>query len=960
MGQLANILNIDGRMLDFSEDIEVIRSISVIAQTWQTHRSELADLAISDVFQFINAIEEDQAFLTALAGIGLNATEVQQVVETISSRIGRIPEKYRKLIEPVSRLTEENPGADTGLVAWQLLDLAQAARIPGDIPYGFDLGLGAGLVFEAGDRWPRAEDSVAPPLLRMGLGGILKVNADAALPLNAGSLRLGVKNQASTALNYFFRPAEPEVLYGAAVAARLPGLCNPFSLDDVWRAFTQTDLQGLIVDVDGSTCVDIELGIAEGFTISSELAAAEVGLTVGVKVKREGEYQLVLKPMGQGGGAGHVLEAHLVRNDTRERDVSAGLGIDVDLEGLANRLRQILKRHQGAFDDVLSRYADYLTPGTYLQDHLGRLLTDKMGEVISNQEVQASLKTAVHRALGLSRKPTKAQLRGILEREVAAVIDGLGGVVTTHPQRVANEATHALAARLGIEAGDATDRLQSALTELIAGLQDDLTTKVKGLTDQQLDDLDRLLGKAGLQVSAAASKADRAVQGVREIIGKYENLLKRLIAATEDAARTRITARLTREFTFSSGRSLEVAMHISADTPNTREAYATLVRGDLSGVLDLLRATPAGISFDQENMTLTRFERLRQRLGFEVVFLGFEFGTLSIFEAEARVLADGSGRVSVVSNGAWLKRRNTPKEDREIRFVDAFELTAAKATRNLNIDLDLVHMDERLRIDEVIAFLQGFEAAALLPSGTSQRAAGVVRGWFGDGEQFIKADINLGLRLGHNASVRLLRLGDRRNDDLNGIARREIFGIALRELVEGGAYGKQEVVEIAIAVLEQQERQGESVRLVDVFYDYTPTLHQRLLGDRDLSPTFHKQRIRELQSAQRIHGLCMAFVNFVDTMGDIYLAEPSIDGSQGWTESDYLDAQKRLNRQIRRWLRVKSKFLFLIDEEAHPRTVAFVGALIALAGSAAGEEAEPGLMLSVVRRDGTPGTAVLV
>ena len=181
----------------------------------------------------------------------------------------------------------------------------------------------------------------------------------------------------------------------------------------------------------------------------------------------------------------------------------------------------------------------------------------------------------------------------------------------------------------------------------------------------------------------------------------------------------------------------------------------------------------------------------------------------------------------------------------------------------------------------------------------------------------------------------------------------------MRELFEGGAYEEQAVAELAEAV-RAQARMEDTKKRVDVLYDYTQTLHKRLLGDRDLSPTFHKRRIRELERAQRLHSLCMAFVNFIDTMGDIYGASPSLDGSEGWTESDYLDAQKRLNRQIRSWLRVKSKFVFLIDEEAHPRTVAFVGALIAMAGITEEDEAQPGLTLSVVRRDGTPGTAVLV
>ena len=96
----------------------------------------------------------------------------------------------------------------------------------------------------------------------------------------------------------------------------------------------------------------------------------------------------------------------------------------------------------------------------------------------------------------------------------------------------------------------------------------------------------------------------------------------------------------------------------------------------------------------------------------------------------------------------------------------------------------------------------------------------------------------------------------------------------------------------------------------------------------------------------------MAYVEFIDIMGRVYEARPALIDDDGWTESQYINAQKALNNRIRSWLKIKSRWLFWIGEEAHPRTIAFVGALVATATP--GPEGVNGsaLNLTLVRRNG--------
>ena len=358
-------------------------------------------------------------------------------------------------------------------------------------------------------------------------------------------------------------------------------------------------------------------------------------------------------------------------------------------------------------------------------------------------------------------------------------------------------------------------------------------------------------------------------------------------------------------------------------------------------------------------MALTRFATVDRALGFDIVFLGIELNTQSIFDADAHVTADGSGRVSVTSSASFERRKSTKKEEREIRFVDAFELAAAEATRQFEIDLNISHEDEALERQEIARFLESFERARLLTAGTTERAVAVFERWAGPGDDpEVKADINLGLALDEKSSKELMQLTERNEGNLTDACRRRLFRIALRELGESGAYDFDTIGNLA-EVVRAQTRMDDSKTLAHVLFDYTSQLHERALGDLLHGGSSHARRKRELERASRLHGLCMGLVEFVDTMGDIYEAKPGLGGDGTWNEDDYLDAQRKLNRLIRRWLRTDTGLLFWISDKAHPLTVAFTGALIAIASIGADQDSAPALVVNLVRRDGTPGNETL-
>ena len=459
MADLTDILRLEDKVLEFARDIEVLGSLEIVVDTFREKRSEIVGLGVSDIFDFITSIEEDQDFFNALSGLGLDAANLKGLVTTVSSALGKIPEEKRKLLQALSDFDEQMAGKNPGLVDWTILDVGKSGQAAA--AYSFNVGAESTLAFEAGDTWPRPDTDMPDPLLRLGIAGALTASGDATVPLNAGPVKVDTTNTASAALDYFFDPEQVDELYAAAVGKRLGDLCNPFSLDSLWRNVASSDLRGVIAHIDGSTSLKIDVSIAEGFSIAGELAQATVGLTVGARIKRAGAYDLIIRTLPSAGVSNQSIEVSLLRNSLLERGRSLSLGIDVDLTGLAKRLREILKRHYGSFKDVLDEYEQYLMPGTYLRDELNTQLVNRVDAIVSDSDVQDILKEAFRGGLGLDKKPRLPALKGLIKEQITDRLDELGEVITSRADEVASEVASEIAGRIGLDAGEALDAIST-------------------------------------------------------------------------------------------------------------------------------------------------------------------------------------------------------------------------------------------------------------------------------------------------------------------------------------------------------------------------------------------------------------------------------------------------------------------------------------------------------------------
>jgi hypothetical protein len=954
---VVDILKAKAGFIRIADDLEILDALAEIRERWETLRQAAGEAAPATVIEFIERLiaeAGDGPLVELLIGSGRDGVRLRAALARIADVFGKIDTKYQPLLLPVASFDADVESPNTGLVEWKVVGVEErASATAGELGYSLDLGAHASLQLEAGDSWAGEDPHVPDPLLRVGFVGALEVSAKAALRSTFGALKLEAEASREAALDYYFDARDSDDIYARAVQRVLGELPNPWSLASMMQAVDHAGFVGAVIETLGHSTVSVDVSVAEGFALSAELKA-NVDLSFSTRVARRGTFYVKLKKLVATMESAVALEVTLERKRATDREGFLELGIDVDAAALGRRLVKVLERHEGKMKDVLDEYREFLTPGTYLRGAGQRHLQGFIDDLTSKPKLRAALKDAADRALGAT--PAAASVEAFLEEQVADLFDGASGVIGGAVDGVAKEIAAAFMERTGL-AGEAVDELVAEVPALIQRLRGDLEAKVKAAVGASASKLLKKLDGAGVKVARRGNRADNAFAGVREVIARHENAVDRLKKAVTDSAKMRLNAKITAVGRSTHERVVEARMIFKADSPEARQIYRRVLSGDLDAVLSLLDDGHPDVEVDREATALSAFKASGRKFGHAFVLLGFEVGGSTAFDAKSKVLVEGSGKVSVVSELTWKRRRSTPRKEREVSFVDSYELAAAKHTHDFRVDLALQHESEALRRRETQKLISSFENALLIPTGTTARAVAIFDEWFGTGDTKIAADIDFTLRLEGKEIPRLLCLGERAGDTISAAGRRRIFGIVLQALVQAGVHEQAHVAKLANLVHAQMKGDGEP-SIVDVLFAYTSTEHRRVLANPDLSPTVNRHAVQDLSRARALHERCMSLVELIDLMGDIYEATPSLSPDGGWSELDYDTAQRQIAKHLKAWLKTSSR-VFWISAEAHPLTVAFIGALAALAELGDVAEQDRVLSLTMTRRTVEPATVVL-
>lgn len=969
MADYLKLLHKGADAFGLDDDLALIEALVELADKW----GELAGKVdgIDTAEEFIVTFSGDMngdTVRTAFAAAGLAELHAKLAgpLDEAARLLGRIPEKYKMLLRPISTFNADGLPDDAGLVEWTIIDADRDFEAGDEFTLGF--GASAALAFEAGDRPTLAGTAADGPRLRLSATASCRAKAGATIPIKFGTISGSAEAKVDVGLDYFFDAGEDDGLYGLAVARRLPALPNPFSFDGLWEAFTASDLDAVVVRLTDSAEANVKFAIADAASFGSKILE-QLELTVSAAASHERQYVLTVSAVRDGGPKMRVL---LTRDLESERRLGLGFKIGLDLSSLTGRVHAVLKQAVEKSDAVLEKITPYLRPGTFLQQQLGGLIEAEAKRLVANEGLRSALVRDLRGAIGIDASD-QSSLEQWLTSKLTDAVDDAAAEITGRAESLRDKALERLVEANPRVSALAEPALRQAIADHIDPLLARATEELRGRLLELIPDnvLGKALERAGIEVSGRIRQLDEALAPVRAFIERYNALLHKAVELAGDESRAKVSARLQIEEAWQFGENDRISGTFNARSDAARAIFDDIARGRLDRLRELvLQGSPSADFALDPDSSIRRFAARTSKVEHEFVLFGFGGRGSVKLDGRADLIIDAEGKVRVDARGELEAHYQGWSEKREVSLVDTFSLVRAKAlsgtspdSRSIEMGVSISHLDESLKLDELQGFVRSLERAALLPAGTETAAAERFAGWSGssDPRSALAADLNAKLWLTREECERLMNLGERDDEGrLTKPFRRELVQLAQVELDRAGArnrgnlvVGKRKIeLEFGFPELEMTAFLLELIRLETLRGDEKLVLRDAFPGN---------QRSEDIKAViaevERMKGL----IGLIQTMGDIYTAQPRVGAGSAptaWDEEDYRDAQHAIAGFGNRWV-IAGGFFGQIMEDVPPVTVAFLKLVSKLAGIASPADA---VSLTLTRRkteDTVAETAVL-
>jgi hypothetical protein len=866
---------------------------------------------------------------------------VREKLDALFKKIGalkdKIPEKYWKLLEPLSTYEAGVDGkVDWGLSGEKKAELGSRVKlgVKGDAKLQLDAAAGATI-----------GTAELHPLLRIGVDAGVEANANGELPVRWGTITGSLEASVDVGLDYYFDPPASTPLYAVAVAERIVTLPDPFDFASVWEAFQQHDLAGIVYHFTDSAKakVDVALGVSGGF---GEKVLAEAKLSLGASVSADNKFNLALRGLPKAGDA-RPVEIFLARESGKEIGIDVGIGVVVKFDASVARLREILNQAVAKSDALLGEITPYLTPGTWLRERFGEEV-DAAAKKLIDDPALAGLRDALVadiKSVAGAGEPGEPAVIALLKDKVTGAIDDgakeLTGFGDAAREKVIDRVTGALPGPIGAQAAAA---LREKTKDAIGPLVDKVAGAFKAKLGELIDRPGHALGKALKTANAAANEKidalDQALEPLRKLIDRYNDLLHKVKTIANDAARTRITANVTLEESWKWGEEEKIVGTFDAATPEAAEVFEQISRGDVEALKALLLDVIGGRRVPVPGFTLGKDSHIKFTAGrtstgsFELVAFGFgESGSVAL-DGEASVMIDADGKVQVDASGSLKRRFKTGSEEREVSFVDTFALTAARATagttdevRTIEVGVAISHVDKSLKFKELKGFVASLAGAGLVSTDTVAAAEKQFGLWSPDGSA-IAADLAVKLELSLAQIRTLMQLDQRVNGRLSDAAKRKLIAAATAAAVSLGAR-RSNIEHGALSVARQFDIDEKPI--ADFLLDRVNEAGTGNDFSKQIGP---KETDVDLNAFLAEYKRMLGLVGLVQTMGDIFTATPQIAGppvAGAWSVGDYAEAEHRVAMFSGRWLQTGGGFWRISDEVAGV-TVIFLATVCDLVG----------------------------
>lgn len=940
MGESRTLLLTAIDAAGLSDEAELVKALGVLVGNWAKLADEItgAGSALALVRAIADGTTDDnvkKAFEKVGAADAL--ATLQKGATRLKALLDKVPETVITLLEPIGKFDERAGGQrDRGVISWPFLDKNVAgpakAAAAGEAGYALSLGAKASLTIEAGDTWPYS-DPMPDALLRMRADGSLEAKGSATLPFSVGQIGVTASAAAGFALEYYFAVPDQSTIYALAVGKRLGKLVDPFHFDSVWEGFAGSDLAGIHYEFTGSTAVNVSVSVADSAALASAVKV-DLGATISVGFKLDGKYFLTFRAGPRAGDGSPQIIATLSRQRSNTTDLGLKLGVTVDLSTLAQKVHSVLTRAMGEWDKVLKEITPYLSPGTWLQGQAAGLIQKEAAALVADAGLRDALVRDLQGAIGVGA-PTESQLVDWLTGQLTGALDAAQGWAKDKVGAATSLLDNLGRGLPALGQDEIRKKLEGSADKLVDAAAKGLKDKVDDLFGKDPAGIDQALQRLGAAAGKAVKKADDALAGVRALIDRYDALFRKVLAATEDASRAKLSAAIQIEESKVNSTTVEIEGTFLAPSDGAKKVFHALTQGDFNTLLRLFDGGSggAGFSLDVGKSSLKRYAGSTGKVGIDLVLFGFGISGSELLSAEADVLVDGTGKVQVDAKASLKKRFKGLDAEREIELVSSFSLVLAKALaaappvadRNIGLAVTMGHIDDGLKRKEVERFVGSLVEAGFVGQPALTLATDTFTRWIGNpgSNGKLAGSLLLKLALDRKALAQLLSLGSAVLPDERA---RMIVHSAFDRLRQKKT--DREEIEGTIGFL-NQVLPGRS--LEDLLMD--PGRTQRALLT-DLPGTHIRGIASENKLFMEAVNMSAGMRDMVEKLRQIYFSKPEEqedDNPATWSPKDYRDAERDSVKAVRNWLQLNS-VLFWTDSKVHPRMIAFLEMVASLAG----------------------------
>jgi hypothetical protein len=939
------LLEMAGKV-DLDEEVKLFKALGKLGRDWTAMAKDVDGVSSAiELLRVVVAAPEDASVAAMFQKV--DATDALDTLKSAGGRLTSlledVPKAVLQLLDPIGRFDEsKQDGKDRGLVRWPLLDktVGTSSTATGDAPsYALSCTGNAALMAEAGDTWPY-NDAMLGPLLRIRVEGNLVTKGSATLPFSVGTASGTLSTGAACALEYYFAVPDQSSIYAMALCERVGHLPDPFDFDSVFEGFSNSDLAGVHYEFDGSAALNVSVSVADTGALAAGIKA-DLGATIKVGFGLAGKYYLTFRASDRGSDGKVRIIAALSRERRRNSELSLKLGATVDLAALATKVHAILANALGEWDDVLKEIKPFLSPGTWLRDKAGSVIESQANELIKDKSLRDALASDLQGVIGVGTPDDSAltqwlsdQLTGAMDRAQGWAIDKSAAA-----DKIVSDLGRLLPS---FAQAEVQNKLKGAAGSLVGKIADDLTSEVDRLFTSGRKPLGKALKKLNAVSNDKVADADAALAGVRELIVRYDALFGKILAATEDAARSKVSIAVQISEAALASTTMEIEGTFLNRSDVSREIFRALISGEFTALLRLLDQPDGGVDFmlDPAKSNLKRFASRTGKFGVEFVALGFGVTGSELFSAEAGVFVDGTGKVQVDAKARLEKRFEALDAEREIELISSYSLVQARALetagappsadRSLGLALTISHIDNSLQRHEVERFVGSLVDASLIDVSARETARSTFNAWIGNaGENGkLEATLQLKLALDRTSLSRLLGVGG--TETLSALTRERRTAIVRQafDLLKDSSADQRPLIDKAITFLAKEKPKAS---LDELLMDESRT-HRLLL--QPVTGSLIPRLPTEFEPFDDAMSLAHGLLEMIEQLRKIYFSKPEERRDSDpltWSADDYRDAERKSVKAMRGWLQLNN-VLFWTDSKVHPRTIAFVETLATLSG----------------------------